>query len=155
MSVITVPSFFPDLHVLTVTILKIIRSYNQMSYTTVTTYTTKLGSDSEVESDCISCSERRLIKKLKHTFFKKGFRLHQFSSWVSRKHGTLVICRETSYGDGISIPCVMCRKIIEKHDLKWIAHDGEKWIHSRKTPCLPKSRPTNKQRKHLGFGLND
>ena len=43
-----------------------------MSYTTVTTYTTKLGSESEVESDCISCSERRLIKKLKHTFFKKG-----------------------------------------------------------------------------------
>jgi len=66
-----------------------------------------------------------------------------------------VICRETSYGDGISLPCVMCRKIIEKHDLKWIAHDGEKWIHSQKTPCLPKSRPTNKQRKHLGFGLND
>jgi len=44
MSVITVPSFFPVIRVLTVTILKIIRSYNQMSYTTVTTYTTKLGS---------------------------------------------------------------------------------------------------------------
>ena len=124
-----------------------------MSYHTVTTYTTKLKS--EIKSDNICCAERRMIRNLKHDFLKKGYKNHQFSSWINRKHGTLVIHRETSNGYGISLPCVLCRKVIDKHDLKWIAHDGEKWIHSKKTHCIPKSQPTNKQRKHLGFGLNN
>tara|TARA_B100000401_G_scaffold180107_1_gene121027 strand:- start:4844 stop:5305 length:462 start_codon:yes stop_codon:yes gene_type:complete len=153
MNVTIVLLFFLVMYVIIVTILKIIRPYKTMSYTTVTTYTAKLRNG--IKSDCICCSERRLIKTLKHDFYKRGYRPHQFSSWVNRKHGTLVICRETSYGDGISLPCVLCRKVIDKHDLKWIAHDGEKWIHSKKTLCIPKSQPTNKQRKHLGFGLNN
>lgn len=40
-----------------------------MYYTTVVTYTTKLRN--EVKSDCLCCAERRLIKNLKHDFFKK------------------------------------------------------------------------------------
>ena len=70
-----------------------------MSYTTVTTYTTKLNIESKSDSTC--CAERRLIKNLKRDFLKRGYKSHQFSSWVNRKHGTLVISRETSYGDGI------------------------------------------------------
>ena len=124
-----------------------------MSYTTVTTYTAKLRNG--IKSDCICCSERRLIKTLKHDFYKRGYRPHQFSSWVSRKHGTLVICRETSYGDGISLPCVLCRKMIDKYNLKWIAYDGNEWIHSCKSVHVPKSKPTNKQRRILRFGLNN
>ena len=61
-----------------------------MSYTTVVTYTTKLTSQSK--SDSICCAERRLIKNLKHEFLKKGYKNHQFSSWINRKHGALVIC---------------------------------------------------------------
>lgn len=124
-----------------------------MSYTTVITYTTKLNIQSK--SDPICCSERRLIKNLKRDFLKRGYKSHQFSSWVNRKHGTLVISRETSYGDGISLPCVLCRKIIEKYDIKWIAYDGKKWINSYKDIELPKSVPTNKQRRKLGFGFNN
>jgi len=124
-----------------------------MSYTTVTTYTTKLYGESK--SDCTNCAERRLIKNLKHNFLKKGYKNHQFKSWVNRKYGTLVICRKTSYGVGISLPCILCRKMIDKYNLKWIAYDGKEWIHSYKSIHVPKSRPTNKQRKHLGFGLND
>ena len=73
-----------------------------MSYTTVVTYTTKLRN--EVKSDCLCCAERRLIKNLKHDCLKKGYRSHQFKSWINRKYGTLVIYRETSYGNGISLP---------------------------------------------------
>ena len=124
-----------------------------MSYTTVTTYTTKLNIESKSDSTC--CAERRLIKNLKRDFIKRGYKSHQFSSWVNRKHGTLVISRETSYGDGISLPCVLCRKIIEKYDIKWIAYDGTKWINSYKDIELPKSVPTNKQRRKLGFGFNN
>ena len=124
-----------------------------MSYTTVTTYTTKLNSKSSSDSTC--CAERRLIRNLKHDFLKKGYKNHQFSSWVNRKHGALVICRETSYGDGISLPCVLCRKMIDKYNLKWIAYDGNEWIHSCKSVHVPKSKPTNKQRRILRFGLNN
>ena len=124
-----------------------------MSYTTVTTYTAKLRNG--IKSDCICCSERRLIKTLKHDFYKRGYRPHQFSSWVSRKHGTLVISRKTSYGDGISLPCVLCRKMIDKYNFKWIAHDGCQWINSQKSTYIPKSQPTNKQKRLLRFGLNN
>ena len=124
-----------------------------MSYTTVTTYTTKLNSKSSSDSTC--CAERRLIRNLKHDFLKKGYKNHQFSSWVNRKHGALVIYRETSYGDGISLPCVLCRKMIDKYNLKWIAYDGNEWIHSCKSVHVPKSKPTNKQRRILRFGLNN
>ena len=64
-----------------------------MSYHTVTTNTTKLKS--EIKSDNICCAERRMIRNLKHDFLKKGYKNHQFSSWINRKHGTLVIHRET------------------------------------------------------------
>ena len=124
-----------------------------MSYTTVITYTTKLNSKSSSDSTC--CAERRLIRNLKHDFLKKGYKNHQFSSWVNRKHGALVIYRETSYGDGISLPCVLCRKMIDKYNLKWIAYDGNEWIHSCKSVHVPKSKPTNKQRRILRFGLNN
>ncbi len=124
-----------------------------MSFTTVTTYTTKLSK--VTKSDCICCAERRIITNLKHEFLKKGYKNHQFASWFNRKCGTLVIRRKTSYGDGISLPCVMCRKLIEKYDIKWIAYDGTKWINSYRDLHLPKSVPTNKQRRKLGFGLND
>ena len=124
-----------------------------MSCRIVTTYATKLRT--EVKSDNICCAERRLIRNLKHDFLKKGCKNHQFSSWVNRKHGALVICRETSYGDGISLPCVLCRKMIEKYKFKWIAYDGERWVHSCRSVNIPKSRPTNKQVRVLGFSLND
>jgi len=124
-----------------------------MSYHVVTTYATKLKV--EVKSDGICCSERRLIKNLKHNFLKKGYKNHQFKSWINRKCGTLVIRRETSLGNGISLPCILCRKMIEKYNIKWVAYDGEKWIHSCRSINIPKSRPTNKQVRVLGFGLND
>jgi hypothetical protein len=103
------------------------------------------------ESNCICCAERRLIKQLKHECVKNGNRIHKFSAWTKRKFGTLIIYRPTSYGYGISLPCVMCRKMIEKYDLRWKAHDGRHWIDSQQTDKLPKSQPTNKQRRLLKF----
>jgi hypothetical protein len=96
-----------------------------------------------------------MIKTLKRECFKRGNRGHQFAAWVKRKFGTLVIHRETSYGEGVSLPCVLCRKVIEKYGIRWKAYDGETWIDSLITKNIPKSKPTNKQRRLLRFGLND
>ena len=61
--------------------------------------------------------------------------------WRIRKDGIV----------GCSLPCVLCRKAIENSGIHWKAYDGEKWVHSKKCRDLPKSKPTNKQRRTLNF----
>jgi hypothetical protein len=105
----------------------------------------------EARSDSSICSERRLIKQLQRECLKSGNKPHQFSSWLNRKYGELVVERMTCYGHGNSLPCVLCRKVIEKNGINWAAYDGTKWVHSKKTGSLPSSIATNKQSRQLGF----
>jgi len=105
----------------------------------------------KTQSNCICCAERRLIKQLLWECLKRGNKPHQFQSWVNRKYGELIVERKTFYGHGNSLPCVLCRKAIEKIGLRWIAHDGTSWIRSTKSEYLPPSIPTNKQSRQLGF----
>jgi hypothetical protein len=108
-----------------------------------------------IESTNHMCAERQLIRRLYRECIRKGHKPHHFSDWVHRKYGHLIIGRKTVYGDGISLPCVLCRKTMERYDICWVAHDGEQWIHSKKTENLPPSIPTAKQKRNLGFGSND
>ena len=65
----------------------------------------------------------------------------------------MIIIRQRKDGTvGISIPCVLCRHQIEKFQVKWVAHDGEKWVYSDKDNT-PNSIPTSKQVRNLGFRL--
>ena len=100
------------------------------------------------ENHCHCCAERRLVKKLLHKSIQKGIPLNKFSQWVHRIHGTLIVYRQLGDGSnnmGISIPCILCRKVIEKYHIKWAAFDGKRWIHSW-DENLPQSKPTHKQR---------
>jgi len=108
-----------------------------------------------VISDCLCCAERKLLRMLYRKCMKKGYRPHQFTDWLHRKHGELVVERKNIHGDAISLPCVLCRKVIEKLEIRWTAHDGEKWVHSKKSDTLPPSVPTAKQKRNLGFRCND
>ena len=93
-----------------------------------------------------------MIKYLIRQSKKKGVPTYKFSSWLNRVHGTMNIRRLRKDGvEGISLPCVMCRKAIEKYNIKWRAYDGDQWVYSYKTENLPKSQPTNKQRRFMGF----
>jgi hypothetical protein len=83
---------------------------------------------------------------------KSGNRPHKFTEWLHRKYGELVIIRENIYGDAVSLPCVLCRKVLDKLDIRWTAHDGTRWVHSKKSEYVPPSIPTNKQKRTLGFG---
>jgi hypothetical protein len=120
-----------------------------MGYYIVESYMSK--GPVKAQSNCICCAERRLIKTLFRECLKRGNKPHQFSSWVHRKYGELVVERKTCYGHGNSLPCVLCRKAIERIGLKWKAHDGRGWVHSKKSKYLPPSIPTNKQSRQLGF----
>ena len=108
-----------------------------------------------ISSNNHMCAERQLLRRLYRECMKKGHRPHQFTEWVHRKYGHLIIHRRTVNGDGISLPCVLCRKTIERYDICWVAHDGEKWIHSKKSKNLPDSVPTAKQKRLLGFGCDN
>jgi hypothetical protein len=123
-----------------------------MKYCTVTSYMSK---GPEVISNNHMCAERQLIRRLYYECLKKGYKSHQFTEWLHRKYGHLIIFRKNVYGDAISLPCVLCRKMIERYDICWTAHDGEQWVHSKKTIQLPISMPTAKQKKNLGFGCNN
>ena len=93
-----------------------------------------------------------MIKYLIRLSRKKGVAPHNFAKWVYRIHGTLNIWRMRKDGIiGCSLPCVMCRKAIEKYGLKWSAYDGSTWIHSSRNNVLPKSKPTNKQKRKFNF----
>ena len=118
-----------------------------MKYCTVTSYMSK---GPRVVSDNICCSERRLLRTLYMKCMKSGKRPHQFTPWLHRKYGQLIVERKTVYGDGISLLCVLCRKTLDKHGVRWCAHDGDKWVDS--VLCIPiPSRSTNKQKRMLGF----
>jgi hypothetical protein len=123
-----------------------------MKYCTVTSY---MSRGPVTISNNHMCAERQLIRQLYRTCLQKGYKPHQFTEWLHRKHGELIIERKTIYGDAISLPCVLCRKVMEKFDICWAAHDGEGWVHSKKSKCVPRSLPTAKQKRNLGFGCND
>lgn len=90
-----------------------------------------------------------IYKKLRD-LSKKGFGLHEFPSWLHRKFGIMYIERLTHDGlYGRSIPCIMCRKVIDKYKIQWAAYDGKEWVYS--SGKVPDSKPTNKQRFLMGF----
>lgn len=109
-----------------------------------------IGNSLVIENDCLCCAERKMIRYMMRLCSKKGFGLNDFPSWLHRKHGTMVISRIRQDGThGISIPCVMCRKSIEKFKISWTAFDGNVWVHSNIK--VPDSHPTNKQRRWMNF----
>ena len=106
-------------------------------------------------NDCICCAERKLLDRVKREGMKKGVKVHQMPSWIHRRYGDFKIVRDRKDGViGISIPCVICRKALERARVQWTAFDGTRWVHSLQTADLPPSKPTSKQKRHLGFDHN-
>jgi len=90
-----------------------------------------------------------MIQKLKLQASREGVRSQKFALWVHRKFGDMVVWRNLADGSpGLSLPCVLCRKALEKLSIQWRAHLGPTW-HSHND--APKSRPTHKQITMMGF----
>ncbi len=123
-----------------------------MKYCTVKS---SMSKGPEMISNNHMCADRQLIRHLYRECLKKGCKSHQFTGWLNRKYGQLTVYRQNIHGDAISLPCVLCRKMIERYDICWVAYDGMRWVHSKKTEQLPSSTPTPKQRRLLGFGSYD
>lgn len=102
-------------------------------------------------NDCHYCAERKLIKSLSLEATRQGVRQSQFPAWIHRKYGDLIVVRELGCGGlGTSLPCVICRKALERMSIQWRAHIGNQWYKST-DENVPQSKPTLKQRLVLGF----
>ena len=92
------------------------------------------------------CAERRFLQYMKYRSRIEGVRPSGFTHWLHRKLGNIIILRIRCDGSqGTSIPCVFCRKVLDRECIQWQAHSGERWVSSRdETP--PTSKLTQKQR---------
>lgn len=87
-----------------------------------------------------------MLKNLTLVARRQGVHPSCLAYWIHRKYGDLIVKKIRHDGlPGISLPCVVCRKALERTCVQWQAHIGYTWIKST-DPELPESRPTNRQR---------
>jgi hypothetical protein len=99
------------------------------------------------------CAERRLIHFMKHRARIEGVSPSGFYHWFHRKIGRVVIWRMYQDGGmGTSVPCILCRKIMDRGLIDWNAHIGTSW-HSNRDLSPPKSKFTFKQMKSINPNL--
>jgi hypothetical protein len=87
-----------------------------------------------------------MLSRLRELSRREGNSPAQFSTWTYRKYGEIVVTRLRRDGQpGTSLPCVICRKALDKCHIPWRAHIDHLWVSSRDDD-VPQSKPTNKQR---------
>jgi hypothetical protein len=97
-----------------------------------------------VGNTCHCCAERRLLGLLREQARREGVAPAKFSHWLHRKHGSFTVLRMRRDGEpGISLPCVICRKVLDRMCVQWRAHIGTVWVTQFNAPP---SQPTQKQR---------
>lgn len=112
----------------------------------VTCETTKTKEIHIVGNTPHMCAERRLLQYLRHRSKIEGVQPSAFSHWVHRKVGKFVICRIKCDGNmGTSVPCVFCRKVLDRVCIHWTAHIGTEWV-SSSDDDVPPSKLTQKQK---------
>ena len=95
-------------------------------------------------NSCHCCAERRLIGLLREQARREGVAPAGFAHWLSRKHGEFTVVRLRRDGQpGVSLPCVICRKVLDRMGIRWRAHIGREWVTNENAPP---SQPTQKQR---------
>jgi hypothetical protein len=100
----------------------------------------------QVVNNCTCCAERRMISRLREISRRQGNSPAQFSTWTYRKYGELVVTRLRRDGQpGTSLPCVLCRKVLDRTQIPWRAHIDAHWVSSR-DPDLPPPKLTQKQK---------
>ena len=94
------------------------------------------------------CAERRLLAVLERQAHVQGGPRHSIAWFVRRSIGELHIERTTADGAAaICLPCVLCRKELDKYDIRWTAYnkDGETVTSDE----APKAQLTSRQRRDM------
>ena len=102
-------------------------------------------------NDFQCCAERRLLRQLNREASRRGIHSSCLSRWIHRKYGDFIVQRILYNGEyGTSLPCVLCRKTLERWAIQWRAHIGPVWVRST-DHWIPRSVPTARQKRTLGF----
>ena len=87
-----------------------------------------------------------MIAFLKEQSRRAGVHRARFVHWTKKKYGPLVIKRVRRDGQmGTSLPCIVCRKVLDRLHMPWVAHIDTQWVKST-DQNVPKSKPTHKQK---------
>ena len=87
---------------------------------------------------------------------KKGVPNHSIVAWVKRKVSCIHITRMRKDGGlGCSVPCILCKQLILKFDLRVICHTAEGDVYDGKMDAedAPVSKFTSGQKRKLGSKL--
>jgi hypothetical protein len=95
------------------------------------------------------CAERRHIKQLIHNARVKGIANHKIILWIHKQAVELVVERFDANGNvASSLPCLLCKQMLDKYKIKWVAFFEGRWIKSTEEN-VPTSRPTARQAAQL------
>ena len=102
-----------------------------------------------IVNNCTCCAERRMLSRLREISRRRGNSPAQFSTWTYRKYGEIIVTRLRRDGQpGTSLPCILCRKALDRIQIPWRAHVGAVWFSSR-DDCVPDSKLTQKQKSNF------
>ena len=85
-----------------------------------------------------------MISLLREWSRREGVQRARFTHWTKRKYGDMIIQRVRKDGKpGTSLPCIACRRVLDRLRLSWKAHIDDTWVSQ---DDAPPSKPTTKQR---------
>lgn len=113
--------------------------------------------DVEATSTHRCCAERNVLEKWNRLASKRGVAGHAMISWIRRKSGgVLVVKRFVGHASeqntqGCSIPCIFCRKQLEKYDfvVECMCKEGDTFYGRLGDPESPPSCLSSGQRRML------
>jgi hypothetical protein len=95
------------------------------------------------------CAEQALLERLRRCALRAGAAAHEVGAWIRRKHGSVTVTRPVQRPDGslaagTSLPCVTCRRLLDRLGVRWsaTAPDGRTVDSSS---FEGKSKPTGRQ----------
>lgn len=94
-----------------------------------------------------------MLSVLRELSRKHGVQRARFTHWIYRKFGHLIIQRVRKDGEpGTSLPCVICRKALDRLQIPWKAHINDTWVTNHDAPP---SKPTRKQQLKWSSNVSD
>ena len=82
-------------------------------------------------NDHTLCAERRLLSTALRAASRRGVPSHALVRWVRKQLGGGVTVHRRTHGDtkdGVSLPCLLCARQLDKFQLHWSAFDGARWV---------------------------
>lgn len=98
-----------------------------------------------------TCAERRMALRVWIAAVRHGVRgPTKIARWIRRRYGIWHVERFLSDGTpGISIPCLLCRRVLDRLGVRWEATNRDGETVGSHDPRPPTSTLTRRQKKYI------